>query len=160
MNEPPRGKQFLPLPVAQQRPTSQAVRHCLRLLGMVHELHKVGYQRLRIDTGMAPTGLSWRCIISTAKMREGLEPARYSSASGTEYFGWTDAHQDTARQLALKFVDRFPELCASAVGLDLSYAGWLTWILGQAEGGKLPVLFADYPIKVDPLDVPPPPPVE
>jgi hypothetical protein len=127
---------------------------------MVHELHKVGYQRLRINAGVAPTGLSWRCVIHPAVAVEGVEPARYTSAAGTRYFDWTDADQDTARQMAVKFVERFPALCAAGAGLDYAYAGWFTWVLGKAEGGKLPIFFADYPIDIDPADLPPPPPPE
>ena len=37
--------------------------------------------------------------------------------------------------MAVKFIDRFPELCEAGVGLDFANAGWLTWMLGKAEGG-------------------------
>jgi hypothetical protein len=36
-------------------------RRALRVLRMVHELHKRGRQRLRIVPTMAPSGLHWRC---------------------------------------------------------------------------------------------------
>ena len=127
---------------------------------MVHELHKVGYQRLRINAGIAPTGLSWRCVIAPAVPQAGIEPARYTSAAGRRYFDWDDAGQDTSRQLAAKFLARFPALCAAGAGLDFAYAGWLSWMLGKAEAGNLPVFFADYPIEIDPLDLPPPPPAD
>ena len=123
---------------------------------MLHELHKAGYQRLRADTGMSPSGLHWRCRIFVAD-RGDVEPALYTSADQTQYYRWTDADQDNARQLAAKFLARFPELCAAGQGLDFANAGWLTWILGKTENGELPVFFADYPITIEPWDRPPPP---
>jgi hypothetical protein len=42
----------------------------------------------------------------------------YSSASENEYFGWTDATSDDARKLAVKFVDRFPEITGYGSGRD------------------------------------------
>ena len=123
---------------------------------MLHELHKVGYQRLRADMGMSPSGIHWRCKIFVAD-RHDIEPACYTSADQTNYYRWTDADHDTARQMAAKFIDRFPELCEAGAGLDFANAGWLTWMLGKAESGALPVFFADYPIEIDPRDRPPPP---
>ena len=148
----------MPGRVAVERPKSHVVRHCLRLLGMVHELHKVGYQRLRAETGMSPSGIHWRCNIAPDRGWEGQEPARYTSAAETEYFGWKDARHDNARELAAKFIVRFPELCICGAGLDFAYAGWFTAILGIAESGRLPVSFADYPLDLDPVYWPPPPP--
>jgi hypothetical protein len=31
---------------------------------MVHELHKAGYQLLRISPGLSPSGIHWRCPIT------------------------------------------------------------------------------------------------
>lgn len=98
--------------------------------------------------------MAWRCEISAAH-RPDIEPARYTSAAGTEYFGWRDAEDDTARRMATKFIARFPTLCEAGAGLDFANAGWLTWMLGKAEAGQLPVFFADYPIEIDPRDLPP-----
>ncbi|MBX7456959.1 hypothetical protein K3152_01750 [Qipengyuania sp. 1NDH17] len=147
---------FTPLPVAQQRPANAVNRRCLRLLGMLHELHKVGYQRLRADMGMSPSGIHWRCTIFVDGPGD-IEPAYYTSADNAQYFRWMDAEHDTARQMAAKFIDRFPDLCAAGAGLDYANAGWLTWMLGKAESGDLPVFYADYPIDIDPQDRPPPP---
>jgi hypothetical protein len=32
---------------------------------MVGELHELGFQRLRVSPGMAPTGMHWRCTITS-----------------------------------------------------------------------------------------------
>ncbi|SDV50613.1 hypothetical protein [Chitinasiproducens palmae] len=158
-----------PREVPHQRADDPTVRACVRLLGMVHELHKAGYQRLRISPGMAPSGVHWRCTITHAGnvMTDGYTPVsseagqvvRYSSASGDAYFGWHDAAGRTARELATCFIERFPALARASAGRDWRYAGWLTEMLGRAEQGRpadLPVLFADYPL--DCAEILPPPP--
>jgi hypothetical protein len=135
-----------------------------RVLLMVHELHKQGYQRIRICPGMAPSGMHWRCavthsgnILTTdgAMCRDyDVDTALYSSASGQEYFGWEDARQDTARQLAGKFIERFPKICRKGKGRDWAYAGWYVEMLGLADRGAFPVAYADWQDKPDPAWLP------
>jgi len=141
---------------------------------MVGELHKRGYQRLRVMPYMAPSGGFWRCTIGSADLfyrnhgsilREILDPdpddqaaatvARYSTAQENHYFDWRDAEQDNARSLADKFVRRFQKLSEQGKGFDYSYAGWYLRLLGLAEAGWLPIVLADYaPVVYDriPLD--------
>ncbi|MEC9405728.1 MAG: hypothetical protein VX549_00460 [Pseudomonadota bacterium] len=121
------------------------IRQCQRVLRMVHELHKSGYQHLRISCGMVPSGLHWRCQLLTANdPRISVENALYSSAQGKHYFEWADAAADGARELAAKFIQRFPRLCETAMGRDWRYVGWYSELLGWVEAGYLPVEFGDY----------------
>lgn len=73
-------------------------RRSQRLLMMVHELHKVGYQGVQIFPYMSPSGCSWRCVITLSSNIElssngyhlvddnpDISPI-YSSASGSVYF--------------------------------------------------------------------------
>ncbi|GLC27763.1 hypothetical protein [Roseisolibacter agri] len=131
-----------------------SVRRGQRVLSMVHELHKRGYQRLRVMPGMSPSGGYWRCNVTPASniLRTHGAMARdftaltahYTSGMENEYFGWQDARTDSARVLADKFVERFPEIAAAAVGRDWAYVGWYTEMLGIAEQGYLPVAYADW----------------
>lgn len=123
----------------------------LRLLQMVHEFHKAGFQLLRISPGMAPSGIHWRCGIYAAaknspKNAKIEEIARYSSASGRRYFDWDDAGEDAPVQLAEKFAARFPSIVERSFGADWRYAGWFVEMLGFAERGAFPIFFADYPL--------------
>lgn len=121
---------------------------------MVAELHKRGYQHLRIVTGFSASGVHWRCEITprsnvTGKygltiVQDGPLVARYSSADEDAYFQWHDARGATARELADLFVVRFPELCAEALHPDLLYAGRYVQMLGVAEQGLLPWSYSDY----------------
>jgi hypothetical protein len=146
-------------------PTDILLRRCLRLLAMVAELHKAGYQKLRIVPGMSPSGAHWRCSITSADnvQANGWEPVSwervvpYSSADKDRYFGWPDAAGKSARQLAQMFIDRFTEVSARGAGRDRAYAGWFVSTLGAAENGRLPICFADYELDLVESDMPPPP---
>lgn len=133
------------------------IRRSVRLLAAVHELHKQGYQDLIVYCPMAPSGTSWRCSLLPFDQvqwdgsmwselpGEGVESARHSSGHlGNEYFGWTDARSDTARELAEKIKLRFPRLMARTKRLNFRYSGWFTYMLGEAEQGHLPVMGAEY----------------
>lgn len=129
-------------------------RRSLRVLMMVHELHKAGYQRLRIFPGISPSGCSWRCAVTPVTnilKRNGAlakswndQIASYSSADGNRFFGWKDSQNDTARQLASKFVDRFPTIARAGEGEDWAYVGWYVQMLGHAEHGDFPMAYADF----------------
>ena len=152
------------------QPSGQvSIRNATRLLSMIHELHKAGYQRLRFRAGMSPSGMHWRCSITHAGnvAADGIsflasapddEIADHSSASEDRYFGWEDAAGRSARELAILFIQRFPIIVQKSDGRDWAYAGWLTDVLGRAEHGTsdgLPVFYADYPVHLDPDWLPP-----
>lgn len=157
-------------PVSLRPPKEAALRDAGRLIAMVHELHKAGYQRIRMLPTMAPTGLHWRCTITPAdnlgadglSVRDGAEGliARYTSGQGNHYFDWPGADRMTARQLADRFLSNFPLIAARGAGRDWPYAGWLTDVLGRAEHGDFLVFAADYPLDEEELREwhPPPPP--
>lgn len=129
-------------------------REALPVLEMVHELHKTGYQRLRICPGMNSSGTAWRCSVTPVTnilrthgaMTRDFERdvAHYSSTQGTEYFGWRDATDSPARELAKKFIERFPEIVAKGKGEDWAYAGWYAQMLGFAELGNFPLAYNDW----------------
>lgn len=153
------------LPISQTPPTDATLRRSLRLLSMVAELHKAGYQRLRIAAGMSPSGCYWRCHITPMDnvLANGWEPldwanglASYTTGDEDRYFGWSDAPGKSARQLAQLFLERFPDLARRGTGRDRPYAGWFVGMLGAAESGRLPVFFADWDL--DPVDAEMPPP--
>lgn len=141
------------------------VRRAQRVLLMVHELHKRGYQKLRIAPGMSGSGCFWRCnITAAANIRkdhgallaswDDRITAFYSSADGNLYFGWKDATRDTARQLADKFEKRFPQIVEMAKGQDWLYVGWYVQMLGLADKAEFPVAYADWYSKPDPNQLP------
>jgi hypothetical protein len=98
------------------------IRRAIRVLAIVGELHKRGYQRLRVMPFMSPSGAAWRAWVGPSSLfhrnhgaimaqcaaawpdDEGAQAvaqvARYSSGDDNHYFGWRDAEQDDARSLA------------------------------------------------------------
>ncbi len=125
------------------------VRRGQRLIRMVSELHRMGYQRLRIMPWAHPQ--AWRLAISPAdgfSIRNGAFTASYgksgavyTSADGARYFEWDDAHNDNARSLAEKFITRFPDVAQRGLGRDWEYAGWLAELIGFLEQGDwLPIV--------------------
>ena len=139
-------------------------RRAMRVLVMVHELHKAGYQKLRICPGMSPSGCNWRCAVTPAENIESKhgamlkdwdkDVAAYTSGQKNEYFGWKDAKADTARELAVKFIKRFPNIAKGGLGEDWEYAGWYVQMLGFAERGEFPVAYADWWEEPDPRWLP------
>jgi hypothetical protein len=131
-----------------------------RVLFMTHELHKRGYQRLRIAPGMAPSGCYWRCTVThvgNILARHGARAAvyddhtaRYTTGQEDACFGWQDARHDSPAELATKFVERFPEIAWRGVGTDWAYAGWYVQMLGLAERDVLPIAYADWYGEPDP----------
>lgn len=148
------------------------IRRGARLLAMVHELHKTGYQHLRASPFRHYKSGHWVCQITCASNLEceaseatahlpfthdASYALQYSSADGAHYFGWTDIEGKTARELAALFLQRFPSLAERSKGQDWTYAGWLTSILGIAESGKLPVTLGASDETFAAVPVPPPP---
>ena len=149
-----------PRPISLSPPTSLIDRRTGRLVAMVHELHKAGYQRLRVSPGMSPSGMHWRCSITCASDMEpdGFSIRHTSPASGLFAAG---AETWSARELAVHFLQAFPKLAEHGAGRDWAYAGWLIEMLGvveQGQTGRYPIFFADDLIDLDAQSVPRPPP--
>ena len=133
---------------------------------MIHELHKLGYQGVRISPGWSPSGFHWRCSVSAVSniRRDGWslieysEAAHYSSGAGARFFEWEDAPRKSPRQLAQMFIERFPQLASDSIGMDYAYAGWFAAALGAVQHGRLPTFYADYELDLSRLDLPPSPP--
>lgn len=122
------------------------VRRSQRAIRMVSELHRMGYQNLRIMPYVHP--LAWRLAVGPKDCFSSVNGASlkagswdvpiYSAASGgSHYFDWTDAATDDSRALAEKFIERFPDIAKRALGRDWAYAGWLAELLGYLEEGDL-----------------------
>lgn len=137
--------------------TTQLEHHKLfanTVLSMVHELHKAGFQRIRISPGLSPSGSSWRVSIthiSNILISNGAliadfdsETAHYTSAQENNYFGWREVRAFTPKQLAEKFMEEFPVICIKGKGLDYHYTGWFTHMLGFADRGIFPIAYQDF----------------
>lgn len=137
------------------------VRRAVRVLAMVGELHRRGYQKLRVMPFMSPSGNAWRCWVGPDTLFYRDHGAYLCGAWGGDedqstsvtacyttgadhYFNWQDSDHDDARTLADKFLARFTRLAGQGEGWSYAYAGWYQRLLGLAERGWMPVVLADY----------------
>lgn len=130
--------------VIKDRDIARTLRHCQRVLRMVAELHKRGFQGLRIFPYQGSLG-AWRVEVYPYNDFEfekpmnllwnrnsSLSPARHSGAAD-DYFDWSKSSNYNARQLASKFEEKFPLLCHYCKGRDWNYAGWYQELMGVVE---------------------------
>jgi hypothetical protein len=140
-----------------------------RVLLMVRELHRMGFQQLRAPAYMYP--LAWRCPVVPAAwtLREhggvyeqppdkvmnllGLGSLRstYSSAEGQGLFGWQDCVFATPAELARRFVRERPALALAGWGADPKYAAWLESALQLTAPCGMYYAFAEYQDETDRL---------
>lgn len=138
--------------VARHGPPPTAVRG-RRVLLAVRELHRLGYERLRIAPGLSPAGTAWRVAVvpapETCAENGALTPpgplpeATYSTGDGGRYFGWDDAAGDAPADLAAKFVARFPRVAAPGRGPDPAYRLWYEEMLAATAPMGLPYAYWD-----------------
>jgi len=124
---------------------------------MVHELHAMGYERLRLAPSLSPSGLYWRfAILPVTKMSclNGAVPSEgeyqkckaQSSYGGDEKVtGMGDSEHDSPTGLAAIFISTFPELAAEGKGWDRTYATWYQNMLRATEPDGLIYAWSDYP---------------
>lgn len=157
--------------VSTSPPAEEHIRRAVRVLAMVGELHKTGYQRLRIHPWLHGSG-AWRCAITSADNvgTDGYSAIRHdddsvavhSSADYPIYFQRIEGAGLNARQLAQKFLETFPDLAGRGRGQDWLYAGWFVDVLGQAESGSpddIPMWAGDQWGEPDARWLPIPPPL-
>lgn len=120
------------------------IRRAQRVLRMLSELHRLGYQNLRGMSYINPLG--YRLAIAPRELfsynngavipENRLYGEDVAITDAVNYFGWGDAAHDNARVLAEKFIVRFPEIAERGKGSDWAYAGWLAELIGFLEQGN------------------------
>ncbi|MEO8837141.1 MAG: L-asparaginase, partial [Herbaspirillum sp.] len=101
-----------------------------RLMAMLRELHRAGYQRLYLYTWPKPSGLHWRWQLFCGRRNWLQRPWREGwYGSGADYnfnpvMGWGDAPGASATELADALAHFDPPGLAQALGSDLEYSSW------------------------------------
>ena len=116
------------------------------LMQILHELHKLGYQKLRWMSYMAPSGLSLRCPITTQDHicvnREivfGGDPNEIWCAS----IGAMTTGEDI-KPLVKTFMYENPRLLEIGKGNDPEYVEWFKKLLSFAAEGQTLVFYGEY----------------
>jgi hypothetical protein len=140
--------------VGQTKRPASGPSTCRRVVLMVQELHKLGYGRLRLAPGMAPSGMHWRgnvSPVSNISRQHGARTkdfrshvARCTSGQGAQFFGWSDAEDDSPAELAAKFLARFPDLAALGCGSDPEYERWYAEMVRATAPEGLVYAYSDW----------------
>ncbi len=101
-----------------------------RLMAMVRELHKAGYQRLYLHVWPQPSGLHWRWHLFTGKrnwIQRSWREGWYGS--GGDYIfnpvmGWGDQPGASTEELIESLAKFDPEGLAQALGTDEEHTAW------------------------------------
>lgn len=129
--------------MSQSRLHQQGV---LELMQILHELHKLGYQKLRWASFMAPSGLSLRCYITTQDhicanreivIAEGNNEV-WSTSTRTMTTG------ENIKPLVEAFMNENPRLLEIGRGDDHEYVEWFNKLLSFATEGQPPVFYGEY----------------
>ena len=101
-----------------------------RLMAMLRELHRAGYQRLYLYSWPKPSGLHWRWHLFSGQRNWMQRPWREGwYGSGADYnvnpvMGWGDAPGETPEELASSLARFDPQGLSQALGRDEDYAQW------------------------------------
>lgn len=116
------------------------------LMQILHELHKLGYQKLRWMSYMAPTGLSLRCHITTqdhiCANREIVFAGDPNEIWCTSIGAMTTG--EDIKPLVRLFMDENPRLFEIGKGDDSEYVEWFNKLLSFAAKGHPPVFYGEY----------------
>jgi len=101
-----------------------------RLMSMVRELHRAGYQRLYLYSWPKASGLHWRWHLFAGQRNWMQRPWREGwYGSGADYnfnpvLGWGDSPGASPQQLASALAQADPHGLAQALGRDQDHAEW------------------------------------
>jgi len=138
-----------------------AATNARRLLLMVAELHKLGFEGLRATPYLSASGCNWRCCIVPACMARRTHGARlaenviyealprYSSADGEDYFGWANMKPKTPLILAKRFLVEFQKFAEQGKHPDPAYARWFADMLELTAPVGVIYAFGDWEPPVD-----------
>ncbi len=116
------------------------------LMKILHELHKLGYQKLRWMSYMAPTGLSLRCHITTQDhicANQEIIFAGDNSEIWCTSTGVMTTGEDIKPYVKI-FMEENPRMLEIGKGEDSEYVEWFNNLLSFAKKGQTPVFYGDY----------------
>jgi hypothetical protein len=105
-----------------------------RLMAMVRDLHRAGYEKLYLHSWPKPSGLHWRWHLFTGQRDWMQRPWRegwYGSGAdynGNPVMGWGDAPGATTDELIHALAKFDPEGLARALGRDEDHTAWFAGV--------------------------------
>lgn len=155
-----------------------------RVLLMLRELHRMGFERLRAPAYMYP--IAWRCPIvpshwtqqehgglldnaaSAPECYSSVQPGEYTYSSSSEQypFNWPDVAFASPQELAARFVRECAEIVAAGWGPDREYVDWFERVLEMTKPNGVYYAVSEYepptdiiyPFMTSATRIPSPPP--
>jgi hypothetical protein len=114
-----------------------------KILYVAGNLHKKGYQNLRIVPSLSPSGLSWRCSFVTIK--EGRIVNIYAS----NFIQGFDSINEKEIELSIEeltnlFIEKENDFLQNCKGKNEEYVQWFERVLQNLKAEELPYAYADY----------------
>jgi hypothetical protein len=131
-----------------------------RLMAMVRELHRAGYQKLYLYTWPKPSGLHWRWQLFTGPRDWMQRPWREGwYGSGADYnfnpvMGWGDAPGASTEELIHALAKFDPQGLANALGRDEDHTAWFDQVCEALLPNYAYSLGADDPKRALPEHLP------
>lgn len=114
-----------------------------KILYVAGNLHKKGYQNLRIVPSLSPSGLSWRCSFVTYK--EGRIINVNASTWLQEFYELNDKEIElTIEELTNLFIEKENAFLQNCKGKNEEYVKWFDSVLQNLKEEELPYAYADY----------------
>lgn len=125
----------------------------VNIIRMVAELHKRGYQRMRLCCSLSPSGCYLRTILT---YKENVDSV--TGCIVRDFFNfdekaeekivlisspWKEHDKADAVDLAEMFLSLFPAFCCNCHGSDSEYVYWFEKVVKLADEGKFPVTMDD-----------------
>jgi hypothetical protein len=113
------------------------------ILYIAGNLHKKGYENLRIVPSMSPSGLSWRC--SFVANKDGRLLNLYASTWIQEFYEINDKEIELSiQELTDSFIEKENEFLQNCIGKNEEYVKWFENVLQNLKERELPYAFAEY----------------
>jgi hypothetical protein len=138
-------------------PGHRAARRMMEMIGVLHER---GFEGLRLNAGLAPSGCYWRGGVYAVRDSRVSTGSFSTGADAKVLFDWDDAEMLDVPELADRFVTAFPVLAALARHADPAYAAWYREMLALTAPFGVIYFSADFPLPPSGVGVSGPPAID
>lgn len=125
----------------------------VRFMRMIAELHKRGYELLRLCPSVSPNGCAWRALLTPKSntwiycgaLLGSFEPGEGLLLKTNGFMPWFDERPSfSAEEDADMFVCEYPILASATKGEDKAYVQWFLRALDECEHGYIIFTKDDY----------------
>lgn len=116
-----------------------------KVLLIAEELHKRGYQNLRVFPSVSPSGVHWRCDF--IEQNPDRKNRAYVSVSNWihEYADFKECEiQKSVSELTDDFENVHPDFLQKIKGKNTTYVKWYSEMLKELAPDELPYAMSDY----------------